>query len=315
MTSPFSDDNALLLFNNPKYHQLNLTGDQSLFRYDHWVEDRWVGSLIGVKTEGIIDCGYKAPYGGPDIVRAGESTTEIIQFLRDAVASARQTGAKTLRIRARPAYHSANEASVLFALFNLGFSVESCEFSQGIDVTRYSSAEHYIRELKDSQRNQIRRGLSQTEFSEAETEEDWGIAYELLSLNRSFRALTLKFSLAYLLQLRAVFPQRLSMYLLRAEDRPIAAALVYRVRPKIDHIVSWGDDKTRRENAPVGTIAVHLLERAIREKVEILDIGISSVDGIPDDGLIAFKRHTLATSDLRLTFVRALGLGKPPHLT
>lgn len=306
MTPLFSDDDVLLLFNSPKYHQLNLTEDQSLFRYDHWVEGRWVGSLIGVRTEGTIDCGYKAPYGGPDIVRTGESTSAIIQFMRDAIVSARQTGANTLRVRARPSYHSINEASVLFALFSLGFSVESCEFSQGIDVTRYASVEHYIRELKASQRNQIRRGLSQTEFSEVETEAGWNIAYDLLSLNRSFHARTLKFSLSYLLHLREVFPHRLSMYLLQAENRPIAAALVYRVGPRIDHIVAWGDDKTRREIAPVGTIAVHLIDRAIREKVEILDIGISSENGKPDDGLITFKRHTLAIPDLRLNFVRTL---------
>ncbi len=306
ITSLPSDDTTLLLFNNPKYHYLSLTDDQSLFRYDHWIENRLVGSLIGVATEGTIDCGYKAPYGGPDIVRATESTTDIFQFLRDAVESARRSGAKLIRIRARPSYHSSNETAVLFALLNLGFNVESCEFSQGIDVTRYTSAEQYIISLKASQRNQIRRGLNQTVLFNVESDTDWGVAYDVLSLNRSFRGQTLKFSLAYLQRLRKEFPDRINMYLLQAEGHHIAAALVYRVMPKVDHIVTWGDDKTRRDIAPIGTIAVHLLERALREKVEVLDIGISSVNGVPDDGLIAFKRHSLAEPALRFNLVRHL---------
>ena len=97
------------------------------------------------------------------------------------------------------------------------------------------------------------------------------------------------------------------MYLLRIEGRERAAALVYRVRRNVDHVVAWGDDKTRRDIAPIGTLAVHLIERAIRANVGVLDIGVSSADGIPDEGLIAFKRHSLARVDLRMDFSLALG--------
>ena len=298
-------DGSLLLFNDPRYIGLNLDEGQSVFRYDHFLKDHlWFGSLVGTRTCDVIDCGWKAPYGGPDIARAGASTKEILDFLGAAAQYAKESKAKALRIRTRPSYHSSNEASVQFALLNLGFSVETCELCQGVDVTRFTSIEHYIARLKASQRNQIRRGLSQFEPQKCSSEAEWVRAYEVLAHNRSFRGERLKFTIHYLLKLQSLFPNRLSMFALLLSGQPVAAALVYHVTSYVDHIVAWGDDRSAREIAPVGCIAVNVLDKAMENGVHVLDIGVSSVNGVPDDGLISFKRHTLATSGLRLNLVK-----------
>ena len=294
-----------LLFNDPRYIDLNLGEGQSVFRYDHYLKDHlWFGSLVGTRTCDVIDCGWKAPYGGPDIARAGASTKAILDFLDAAAGYAKQSNAKALRIRTRPSYHSSNEASIQFALLNLGFRVETCELSQGVDVKRFTSIEHYIARLKASQRNQIRRGLLEFDIQKCLSEAEWIKAYELLALNRTFRGEALKFTIQYLLKLQSLFPDRLSMFVSRLAGQPIAAALVYRVTSCVDHIVAWGDDRSAREIAPVGCIAVKVLDKAMKDGVHVVDIGISSVNGVPDDGLISFKRHTLASSGLRLNLIK-----------
>jgi hypothetical protein len=49
-------------------------------------------------------------------------------------------------------------------------------------------------------------------------------------------------------------------------------------------------------------MAYHLTCASIAQRVAIVDLGISSVNGIPDDGLIQFKRSIGATTGLRIDF-------------
>jgi hypothetical protein len=46
----------------------------------------------------------------------------------------------------------------------------------------------------------------------------------------------------------------------------------------------------------------HLVRLAIAQRVAVLDVGISSVDGVPDDNLIQFKRSVGAATGLRIDF-------------
>ena len=296
----------LTLFNHPAYHAMNMRAGQRLFRYDHWENTRLVGTLTGMVDQGVVDCGYSAPYGGPDLVRSGESAGIVRGFLEGAIATARREGARAIRVRARPEFHSRNEAVVLFSLFNLGFAVERCELTQGIDLGGLNSSEEYVAHLKSSHRRELRHGLDALEFHQAETADAWAAAYQVIAVNRRHRGLQLKISLEYVLRLRDIFSPRIRMYQLSTEGTLIAAALVYRVRSDCDYVVAWGDDRTRRDLAPINVLAYRLVEHAFAERVRLVDIGISSVDGIPDDGLIEFKRHILATSGLRLDLMREL---------
>ena len=81
-----------------------------------------------------------------------------------------------------------------------------------------------------------------------------------------------------------------------------AAALVYRVAPDWDYVVAWGDDIAHRRMRVMNVIAYHLVAAAIPRGIRVIDLGISSVDGVPDGGLIQFKRNLGASVGLRINF-------------
>jgi hypothetical protein len=99
-----------------------------------------------------------------------------------------------------------------------------------------------------------------------------------------------------------LFESRILVYTLRQDDHLAAAALVYRVREDQNYLVSWGDDLAYRKNRVMNLMAYHLVSTAIDQGVGLLDLGISSVNGVPDDNLIYFKRGIGGTSGLRLDF-------------
>lgn len=51
----------------------------------------------------------------------------------------------------------------------------------------------------------------------------------------------------------------------------------------------------------MNVMTYHLVREALRQRVAILDLGISSVDGVPNDGPIQFKHSVGAATGLRLS--------------
>ena len=308
-TSGASDSQShIVLFNDERYQSWNLSPGQRLFRYDHYAGRRLVGTLSGVDDDGILDCGHSAPFGGIDWVRRREPVGSVVDLLRGAAAHARITGIRELRLRGRPAYFGANETASEFALLSLGAAVEACEISLGIEVWRYPSPEAYIAALGCSARNTLQHGRrAGMAFEPAETLADWAACYELLAETKRRRGVQLKFSLDYLLGLREAFGTRIAMHRLRRNGELAGAALVYRVSRDWDCVVAWGDNLSDRADKVMNAMVYELVRRAIAQGVAIIDLGIASVDGVPDDGLIQFKRSVGGITGLRSNFRLSVG--------
>jgi hypothetical protein len=293
-----------ILFNDERYQRCHLQPGDRLFRYDHSSVDGLVGTVAGVVSDGLLDCGHSAPFGGVDFARPRESVGVVVELLKAVIAQASKDGIREIRVRARPHYFGENETSIDFALFNLGGHVESCELSLGVQVHRYSSADDYLRSLSDSARNMVRQGLrANMLFKPAHDLEEWRNCFDLLVEARHRRGATLKFSFEHLLELRKVFGQRITMQRLLCGAELAAAALVYRIAPQWEYLVSWGDERQHRPKRVMNLMAYHLIGLSISQGVRVFDTGISSVTGASDDKLVQFKRSIGAVAGLRRNYL------------
>ena len=78
--------------------------------------------------------------------------------------------------------------------------------------------------------------------------------------------------------------------------------LVYRVMADCDYVVAWGDDLRYRGIHVMNLLAYHLVCVAVADRLRTLDIGIASLGGVPDDGLIQFKRSIGGAIGLRIDY-------------
>jgi GNAT acetyltransferase-like protein len=297
----------IVLFNDVRYQRCNIGPAQRLFRYDHSVDGRLVGTMSGVIDGDMLDCGHSAPFGGIDWARRREPVGSVVSLLHAALSCARDEGIRDVRIRARPAYFGANEVAAEFAVRGLGATVEACEISLGIEVARYSSPEGYRAALKCFARNRLHHGLGgELAFGRAETAAAWAACYDLLAATKHRRGARFKFSLDYLMRLRELFGERIAMHrALRGGDLA-AAALVYRVARDWDYLAAWGDDLRHRDSKVMNAMSFHLVCEAFARRIAVIDLGISSVDGVADDGLIQFKRSVGAVTGLRTDYLLSL---------
>ncbi len=293
------------LFNTEAFHALNLRPGQAARRIDHAVDGRLMGSLVGVVDGDSFCSGHSAPFGGPDFVRDAETATNVVAALDRAVATLEAERIRTIRVKARPAFYSGSETAVQFALFNLGFRVEACELSFHIDLAPLAGLDDYLAGLRSPARRALRHTLAEP-FALVEADDDaaWARAYRVLAENRAAKGRALALGLDYLMGVRDAFPGRVRMAALERAGQVCAAALTYRVVPGRELVVYWGDAAHDMPRSPMNVLALRLVERSLAEGVLSLDLGTSSVAGVPDQGLIQFKRSVGARESLRLDLVK-----------
>jgi predicted N-acyltransferase len=294
-----TDESHLALFLRETYHGFKLQPGQRLFRHDHEVEGRLVGTMSGVIEGEVFCCGHGAPFGGPEILRAGEAVDNVTALIERARRLLVDDGVRTIRVRCRPPFYT-GETSVQFALANLGFATEAMDLNYHVDIAPLATAAAYVEALKSPARRALRHSLTVgLTFAEASSEADWASAYEVLRENRVAKGRPMRLSLAYVLGMRAAFGDRVRMFVLRAGEATCAAALLYRVLPGRELVQYWGDAYHDLPRSPMNLLAYRLVEQAIAERVETIDIGISTDDGVPNQGLIQFKQSVLARPTLR----------------
>jgi hypothetical protein len=303
-----ADEAHLTIFNRSAFHALNLGPGDALRRIDHHDSaGRLVGSVVGVVRDGHFVSGHSAPFGGIDLVRDAEIASRVGDLVEAALAALRADGVREATIRLRPPAYSRSDPHVELALLARGFAVAAAELNHHIDLGAVADASAHLARLPSAGRRALQHALAlDLTFAEADTQTDWAAAYELLRRNREAKGRHLSLPPAYLERARAAFPGRVRMATLRHAGEPVAAALTYRVRPDHEYVVWWGDHGHDLARSPMPVLALRVVERAIAERVRTVDLGISSVDGRPDDGLAQFKQSVGAQPTVRLTLHRSL---------
>jgi hypothetical protein len=308
------DEAHLTLFNRAAFHVLNVAPGDAVRRIDHHDSaGRFVGSLVGLVRDGHFISGHSAPFGGVDLVRDAETAKRVADLVGTALATLRDDGVRevTMTIRLRPPVYARADPHVELALLVHGFAVVAAELNHHIDLEGVTDARAHVDRLPSAARRALQRAQVQDlAYAEAQSPTDWAAAYDLLRRNREAKGRHLSLPLAYLERVRAAFPGRVRMATLCMAGEPVAAALTYRLRPEREYVVWWGDHGHDLDRSPMPLLALRLVERALAERVRTVDLGISSVEGRPDEGLAQFKQSVGGTPTVRLTLHRSLEAGQ-----
>lgn len=123
------------------------------------------------------------------------------------------------------------------------------------------------------------------------SQEELENAYEIVRQNKERRGATISISLEKFLNLVQKDPRSYRCWLATLDDEFLGSALTVDLDPKTTYVFYWADTLGGRKKSVVTSIFAAILEDArIREK-SVLDLGLSSVEGVIDNGLFSFKRH------------------------
>ena len=107
-------------------------------------------------------------------------------------------------------------------------------------------------------------------------------------------------------QMVTTFPDRLVFFGVFAGRDMIASSICIRLSPTVLYVFYWGDLPGWEEYSPVSLLAMTIYDYARRNGYLQLDLGTSTIDGVPNYGLINFKREMGCQESLKLTFIKRL---------
>lgn len=307
----------LTLWNTETYYSLRTDASDRRLRIDC---DDDAGRLIGSAVFGIDStmavAGFGAPFGGFDLVRSNETVANIERLVDFAVGSLRNRGITDIEVRAKPDHYGSNAAALMFVMLNRGFTLSSCDINTYIDLSSTESVDDYIGSLKPAARKMLRKserlGLRSIQLDPAD-EAGWAEAYDVLRINRVSRGRPMRLPFDYVQTVRDAFPGRVRMLCLRDDTRTVAAALLYRILPEHDVVQYWGDGHHHFTTSPMNLLVRDVVVHALAAGTRFLDVGISSEDGVPNHGLLQFKRSVGCRIEPRIV-LQHIGTGQASTL-
>ncbi len=197
------------------------------------------------------------------------------------------------RIKLAPSSHNTQAFALAFnVLSRAGFKV----IGQELSYDQRINDEINLSESNAKRLRKIRRmGFATLDASLEE-------AYPLIAENRARKGRPMSMSLESLQQMLDRIPGSVFCYqVLAPVNGPVAAAICIDISRDIRYVFMWGDAPDMESYSPIIMLADHIYFRATMDCKTLLDVGTSTEDGMPNYGLINFKRGLGFRESLKLT--------------
>jgi hypothetical protein len=256
-----------------------------------------LGLVTGLRDNWLLSP-FSAPFGGFHFRKEVMYVSEIEIFLKslqEYIVSNRLSG---IRITLPPdVYHQTINAKTVKALYQKGFKNSTLDITNWVDLkvfqgifTQKNSKEYY----KQALRNELK-------FRKTDETHDHEEIYDLIRSNRERSERSIYMSLDDITDTGALWPVDY-FKVTNNQGIIIAAAIFYRNHPEIVYALFWGDSLEGRKLRAMDFLAFQLWTFYKEQKFSFVDLGISTENGKPNEGLLRFKESHEAISSLKYTF-------------
>lgn len=204
-------------------------------------------------------------------------------------------------IKLAPASHDlALFSRSMNSLHRAGFMLAHVDLNYDMPVRELAFADR----LADGARKKLAKCARAGFHSRTLERREWSKAHRLLAENRERSGHTLALPLQRILDLEALLPGTHLFFGTFDGNRMIAAAICLRVRKDVLLCYAWGDAE-KNNFSPTTQLCERIYEEAcFMGEIRLLDVGISTVNGVPDNGLISYKQSLGFRASAKVTMSR-----------
>ena len=256
-----------------------------------------IGLLVGLK-DGKLCSPFSAPFGGFHYSHEYIFYNMVHEFLSDLKEYVAREGLKQVAITLPPDLYQVNmNAKFINAFIRLGFKMEVPDLNSCIDLKKFDGV--WVKSVvAQNCRKAIKHGLA---WSEATERQEFEEAYKVIHSNREDQGRKILMNLEDILEVKKIFP--VDFFLIRENNgNSIGAAIFYRGHEKIVQGIFLGDDLEKRNLGTMNYMYSNIYEYYKALGYDYIDLGVSSLEGEPNHGLIRFKELHNCKTSLRFTF-------------
>lgn len=297
-------DESVVIYNTAEFNDLNSSRIEKV-RYLLFKNNKYSYGIIGGIKDSCFSSPFSAPFGG--FTGIGKKIN--IELLENAAHSlitwADQNQIKNITITLPPEFYNNKLVTAQANIFSrLNFKITRFDINHYLELINFNRV--YIENIEYNARKNLRIALkSELHFKKCETDKDKENAYEVIKINRKVWGFPLKMSWQQLLETTKVVS--VDFFLVENSDGlPVASAVVFHTAPGIIQVIYWGDTTDNRVLKPMNFLSYKIFEYYKYHWFNIVDIGPSTDNSIPNFGLINFKNSIGCDSTSKLTFSKEL---------
>lgn len=243
-----------------------------------------LGLIVGVDAEGNARAPFSAPFSGFDFNRRPS-----VAIMLEAIGLLRSEFPGLLLTLPPPIYDPDMISRTQCALLTSGCQMIFTDWDFYIPLDR--PVAEYVAGLDAESRKKLRRAL-RSGFRVEQVNDDPLRAYRVIEINRVQHGYPLRMTFKDVIATTGGDDPivKAEFFIVTDGETDVAAAMVYEVTSKVVQVIYWGNDV---ENpacpSPINFLALHLVEHYGAKGFGVLDIGPSSIEGVPSTGLCRFK--------------------------
>ena len=232
--------------------------------------------------------GARGPYGGFAESASGLPISVAARVLTTTESELRSRGISRVSITLPPAAHDRDvHAEWMNVYLRAGYRSTIADLNYHVQVTETDLSARMNSGNRAVVRTASRKGL----FARALQASERAEAYAVNAQNRARRGRRMTMSLDALLQMDDALPDTVCWFGVFAGERMIAASVCLRVSPRIVYVFYLGEADGAERQSPVTILVSHIHDWCRDHGVALLDLGIATEAGVPNEGLMAYKRN------------------------
>lgn len=289
------------LYNEPRHLRSQSSGEWTTFFLENGTTGTADARLSVFVREGEAVSPLRATFGGIEAA-PGVPAEALDFFLENVEAWARSRAVTGIRLAQWPAAYAPALAARLDAVLqNRGFHRLFTDQNQHLAV----DADPPETRLHASARRRLRKaGQAGFRFERWETP-DWAEAHKFIRAARERKDLPLSMTDAELRRLGETFPDDVAVFTVRAGGELAALGVTIRLNARVLYHFLPADAEAFLPFSPTVLLNAGLYDWARANGFGLLDLGISTRQGVPNEGLLRFKRHLGAEISEKVTYRKA----------
>jgi hypothetical protein len=177
-----------------------------------------------------------------------------------------------------------------------GDTKEVVDLNQHIMVSDWD-----IRSMSKGNQKKLRQCVSVKMNLKTATADDISDCYDVLSRNRQAIGAQVSMTLSEMQDAMTNFPSVYEIKYIELRNEIAAMCLIVNIAPAVRYVLYWADNLTFRNYSPITLLCEKLVEQSLIDGIQILDLGISSSEGLLNEGLHRFKQNLGAVASPKKT--------------
>ena len=298
----FKSDFESFLFNEEQHRYLQSPKDWQSYGLLDETKKKALASVHFHVHDHTASSPCKAPFGSVEFSKK-LPLRDLYEFMSQTEVSLRSKGIRKIQIKNPPAgYHPASSSLLDVLFLNLGYHILQAEISTAIvvDDTRYDQKIEAweLRKLKQGKKTKLR--YLEIPISSIES------VYGFILACRNERQQSLSMTIAELMKIVAVYPDRIILFGVYHGHELAGASISIRVSKRIVYNFYSAHPRKFDFLSPVVMLMQGMHGWSQKHRIELIDLGTSSLKGQPNFGLLEFKLRLNGSPSTKLTFEKDL---------